>query len=102
MERRLRDPHRTAGSIDATHHWLGCSVARCSFAGTHNSMSAAADPGWFFAAQSKGINAQLDYGIRAFLIDTHYGVPNSRGHIQTDLSFEGKKRANLVQQLGEP
>jgi hypothetical protein len=72
------------------------------FAGTHNSMSAASEPGWYFAAQDKGINAQLDYGIRAFLIDTHYGVPNSRGRIQTDLSYEGKKRATLVQEIGEP
>ncbi|HEX6509160.1 MAG TPA: hypothetical protein VF221_16145 [Chloroflexota bacterium] len=77
-------------------------ITAVAFAATHNSMSAASEPGWYNAAHHKGITAQLDYGVRAFLIDTHYGVPNRRGRVQTDLSFEGKKRAKLVQELGEP
>lgn len=46
-----------------------------AFAGSHNSMSAASDPGWLFAEQSHGIPSQLAFGVRAFLVKTHYGIP---------------------------
>lgn len=46
-----------------------------AFAGTHNSMSAQSDRGWLFAEQPNGIPAQLEFGIRAFLMKTHYGIP---------------------------
>lgn len=51
------------------------TIAQVAFAGAHNAMSAAADPGWLFAENLLGIPDQLEYGIRAFLIKTHYGVP---------------------------
>lgn len=47
------------------------------FPGTHNSMSTALYPGWLFAEQIDTIGGQLNSGIRALLIDTHYGVPSS-------------------------
>jgi len=43
-----------------------------TFAGTHNSMSAA-DEDFFFYRHSGGIGAQLGAGVRAFLVDLHYG-----------------------------
>ena len=46
-----------------------------AFAGTHNSMSAQSDRGWLFAEQPHGIPAQLEFGVRAFLMKTHYGIP---------------------------
>lgn len=46
------------------------------FASTHNSMSAARERGWLFGEHLGGIRAQLEFGIRGFLIDTHYGVPS--------------------------
>jgi hypothetical protein len=51
-----------------------------TFAGTHNAMSAAAQPGWFFPAHRYGIADQLAFGIRAFLIDVYYGVPSPAVH----------------------
>jgi hypothetical protein len=39
-------------------------------------MSAALDPGWLFAENLTGIPSQLDYGIRALLVKTHYGIPS--------------------------
>ena len=42
-------------------------------AGTHNSMAASAD-GWLAARQTGGVGAQLAGGVRAFLLDLHYGV----------------------------
>lgn len=48
---------------------------RAVFPATHNSMSAADEPGWFFAEQPTGVLGQLEDGVRAFLIDTWYGQP---------------------------
>jgi hypothetical protein len=45
-----------------------------AFAGSHNSMSAESDPGWLFAENVHGIPAQLEYGIRALLVKSHYGI----------------------------
>jgi hypothetical protein len=50
---------------------------RVVFPGTHNSMSAALNPGWLFAEHVRTIASQLEAGIRALLIDTHYGLPSS-------------------------
>ncbi|MET1039010.1 MAG: hypothetical protein ABW075_12100 [Aeromicrobium sp.] len=52
-----------------------------AFAGTHNSMSAADQPGWFLAEQPYGILRQLDDGIRVLLIDSWYGQETERGGI---------------------
>ena len=38
-------------------------------------MSAASDPGWLFAENLTGIPTQLEYGIRALLVKSHYGTP---------------------------
>jgi hypothetical protein len=40
-----------------------------AFPATHNSMSAADLPGWYFAEQPTGIVGQLDAGVRALLVD---------------------------------
>jgi hypothetical protein len=44
------------------------------FPGTHNSYAASEQPGRHFAPQRYGIGRQLDDGIRALLLDVHYGV----------------------------
>lgn len=53
------------------------TLDKVAFAGSHNSMSAADDPGWLFAENTHGIPAQLTYGIRALLMKTHYGIPSA-------------------------
>ena len=71
-----------------------------AFAGTHNSYAAADEPGWYFASQRFGIERQLRDGIRAFLIDVHYGVPEPRsGRIRTDLAYEGSSRNKVAREL---
>jgi hypothetical protein len=47
------------------------------YAGAHNAMSSALYPGWLFAEQTSTLTGQLDAGIRALLIDTHYGIPST-------------------------
>jgi hypothetical protein len=57
------------------------------FAGTHNSMAASAEEGWYVARQTGGIGAQLAAGVRAFFVDLHYG--GRRGdRVRTNLSSE--------------
>ncbi len=49
----------------------GRRIDQVTFAGSHNSMSSR-DLGWDLAMQQGDIVAQLDSGIRALLVDTHY------------------------------
>jgi hypothetical protein len=71
------------------------------FAGTHNAMSAADTPGWLIANQSRSIARQLDDGIRAFKISTHYGIGKAPGHVRTDIAAEGE-RVNRVSEKLDP
>ena len=75
-------------------------VDQVAFLGTHNAMAAADEPGWFFAAQDVGIPQQLADGVRALMIDAHYGISTPRG-VATKLSPENSKRATLVGEIGE-
>jgi hypothetical protein len=70
------------------------------FAGTHNSMSAADEPGWLFANQRHSIEAQLGSGIRLFLLDPHWGVPVAGNRVRTDLEAEGVSRNRVAKALG--
>ncbi|MGZ4297518.1 MAG: hypothetical protein ACXVE4_09810 [Solirubrobacteraceae bacterium] len=91
---------------------LSCngSAALCSrplneviFPGTHNSFAASSQPGWYFASQTYPIPRQLDDGIRALLIDIHYGVYDPVvGRVRTDLTAEGSDRNKVVKQVPPP
>jgi hypothetical protein len=69
------------------------------FAGTHNSMSAADEPGWVFANQRHSIETQLDDGVRLFLLDPHWGVV-AGNRVRTDLEAEGESRNRVAKALG--
>jgi hypothetical protein len=58
------------------------------FAGTHNSMAASRNPGFITSRQVGGIGAQLLSGVRAFLMDMHYGVRSDTGFVRTDFRSE--------------
>jgi hypothetical protein len=75
-------------------------VDQVAFLATHNAMAAADEPGWFFAAQDVGISQQLADGVRALMIDTHYGISTPHG-VATELAPENSKRAKLVAEIGE-
>jgi hypothetical protein len=69
---------------------------------THNSMSAASNPGWLFAQQELGFSDQLRDGIRGLLIDAHHGVETQDGTIKTDLSdLSSGERVTYEEELGE-
>lgn len=74
------------------------TVDQVVFPGTHNSMSAQTYAHWLFPQQEKGIGTQLDDGIRALLIDDHYGQQVG-DDVRTDLDLR-KEGAALRETLG--
>ncbi|QGG40198.1 hypothetical protein [Aeromicrobium yanjiei] len=62
-----------------------------SYAGTHNSMAAADQPGWFLAEQPYGILRQLDDGIRVLLIDSWNGQRTQRPDVIANAGVDRKK-----------
>lgn len=75
-------------------------VDQVSFAAAHNAMSNAQIPGWMFPHHDVDFVGQLDLGVRALLIDIHYGFPGA-SRIKTDLEGEGATREKLVGAVGE-
>ena len=96
----VRDSFATASVLQCNDHAELCNrrLDQVVLATTHNSMNNVED-GFLFAEQSGSIGSQLRYGIRAFLIDTHYGIPTTSGRIWTDLV--GVDRDHLVKEYGE-
>ncbi len=89
-----------ASSCNGAAALCGRRLDEVVFPGTHNSFAASAEPGWYFANQTYGISRQLDDGIRALLIDVHYGVYDAAsGRVRTDLSAEGSDRNKVAQQV---
>ncbi len=76
-------------------------VDQVAFAGTHNAMSAADSPGWLIPNQAHGIARQLDDGLRAFKISTHYALGSKPGHIRTDVTAEGARANRVSEKLTE-
>ncbi len=70
------------------------------FAGTHNSFAASDEPGWYFANQTLAIPRQLRDGIRALLLDVHYGVSDpGTGRVRTDFEAEGADANKVARQV---
>jgi hypothetical protein len=71
---------------------------RVAFAATHNAMGSST-LGWLFPNQDGGLSDQLGAGIRALLIDTHYGIKATRG-VATKLTAQTRKLAVVVDKVG--
>jgi hypothetical protein len=70
------------------------------FPGTHNAMSNAGIRDWMFPQQQAGIPAQLRDGVRALLIDVHYGFAGA-SRIKTDLSENRPTAEAMRKMLGD-
>jgi hypothetical protein len=89
-----------AGGCNGSRALCDKRLSDVVFPSTHNSYSAADEPGWLFANQRFGIARQLEDGIRGLLIDVHTGVPDARtGRVRTDLRAEGMDRNKVVRAL---
>jgi hypothetical protein len=105
----LVDRPGSRGHGEAAHGPVSCegSATLCDrglgevvFAGTHNSFAASEEPGWYFASQRYGIARQLKDGIRALLLDVHFGVYDAAtGRVRTDLRAEGSDRNKVAAQV---
>ncbi|HWC75424.1 MAG TPA: hypothetical protein VG454_15935 [Gemmatimonadales bacterium] len=74
-------------------------VDQVVFPGAHNAMSNAEIPGWLFPHHNHAFPRQLQDGVRALLIDVHYGVP-AEEHIITDFNREGSSLEKIEGPLG--
>lgn len=74
---------------------------RVVFPTTHNSMAAGDAPGWLFPNQERGIQQQLLDGIRALMIDVHYGYALASGVVITELKDEARARAKFEAVVGK-
>ena len=74
-------------------------VDQVVFAGAHNAMSNQEAPGWMFPHHEAGMATMLRDGIRALLIDVHYGFAGG-ARIETDLSAE-PSAAKIEQAVGQ-
>ncbi|MEM7325211.1 MAG: hypothetical protein AAF531_19125 [Actinomycetota bacterium] len=71
------------------------------FAGSHNSMSST-ELGWDLAMQTGDIIAQLDHGVRALLIDTHYWSADGRLDGGPDAAADAVIEASLSTDVPQP
>ena len=71
-----------------------------AFATSHNSMSGGDIADWMFPNQDRGIPAQLEDGVRGFLVDIHYGVPVG-DRVKTLLEDEAAARAKYEAVMGK-
>jgi hypothetical protein len=78
------------------------ALDQVAFPAAHNAMSAAELSGWYQPNQRYGIRRQLGDDVRAFLIDSHYGVKRKNGPVLTDLEREGTSKVleGVRSQLG--
>ncbi|MGH7740566.1 MAG: hypothetical protein ACRENS_00940 [Candidatus Eiseniibacteriota bacterium] len=99
---------RPETTSEAPQEQLACngSLALCDrrldqvvFATSHNSMGGADNAGWMFPNQDAGIGKQLEDGVRAFLIDAHYGEPVG-DKVKTILDDEKAAMAKYQKALG--
>lgn len=66
---------------------------------THNSYSSARD-GFLLAEQQEGVGAQLEAGIRGFLIDSYLANSTPDGRVYTRLDLSPNSRAKIEDSIG--
>ena len=71
-----------------------------SYAATHNSMAVAGRPGWFLGEQGLDIVPQLDFGVRALLVDVWYGHDAGGGRVRTSARSYAEALAVAEEELG--
>jgi len=75
-------------------------VGEVVFPATHNAMSNAEIPDWMFPHHQRAIPRQLRDGVRALLIDVHYGFPGA-SRIKTDVRSQRPTQEILEEALGK-
>ena len=96
-----KEPLAAASVIACNGHPELCDrrVDEVVFAGAHNAMSNADVAGWMFPHHEHGMVPMLEAGVRAFLIDVHYGFAGGE-RIKTDLDLESSQRKMIEDTMG--
>jgi hypothetical protein len=84
-------PAPAAGPCNGHVELCDRTLPEVALAATHNSMSAPL-PGWYSSVQDDSIPAQLRFGIRGLLIDTHYADRLDNGRLRTYVGDRNKLR----------
>ena len=98
--RPTHPPVAVTDACNGAPELCGRRLDQVVFPGSHNAMSSADVPNWMFPQQERGIAGQLEDGIRALLIDVHYGVP-VEGRVKTDLDSEEGSRDKFENAVGK-
>jgi hypothetical protein len=93
---------KTLTSCNGYPQLCGRRLDEVVFAGTHNSMSAADTPGWLIPNQDRNVAQQLNDGVKAFKISTHYGVRTDTGQVYTDIAAAGDRLNRVAERLDSP
>ena len=72
---------------------------RVVFPGAHNAMSHAEIGDWMFPHHQHGVARMLQDGVRALLLDVHYGIPTG-GRVKSDLDAEAAWREKIEEAVG--
>jgi hypothetical protein len=77
----------------------GRTVDQVVFPAAHNAMSNAEIGDWMFPHHQHGIARMLQDGVRALLLDVHYGIPTG-GRVKSDLDAEVAWREKIEETVG--
>jgi hypothetical protein len=88
-------PSRCNGAAEL----CGRPLDRVVFPGAHNAFSNAEIADWMFPHHEHGIERQLQDGVRALLLDVHYGIPTG-GRVKSDLDRELAWREKIEEAVG--
>jgi len=83
------------GACNGHPELCGRRLDEVAFAAAHNAMSNASISDWMFPHHQAGLPDMLVDGIRALMLDVHYGFPGGE-RIKTDLEGEQVTRDKLV------
>jgi len=90
----------TTGLCNGAAELCDRRIDQITFAGAHNAMGSADNPRWLFPNQDKGVPALLEQGVRAFMLDVHYGRPIAGKGVKTDFEAEHSSADKYVEVLG--
>jgi hypothetical protein len=88
-------PYACNGAAALCHR----TVDQVVFPGAHNAMSNAQVADWMFPHHQHGVGRMLEDGVRALLLDVHYGIPTG-GRVKSDLDAEVAWREKIEEAVG--
>ena len=94
---RTRAPVAESAVASAVFECNGAAVLcdrrlnEITLAGAHNAMGSSDNPGWMFPNQDAGLPRLLELGVRAFMLDVHYGHPVGDA-VKSDFASEDERR----------